>query len=29
VLIVLPVERIDARYLERFGKPDEHHCRVA
>ncbi|MCL4767805.1 MAG: GNAT family N-acetyltransferase [Hyphomicrobiaceae bacterium] len=29
VLIVLPVERIDPRYFEHFGAPDEQGCRVA
>lgn len=28
VLIVLPVERIDPRYFEHFGAPDEQGCRV-
>jgi putative hemolysin len=29
VLIVLPIARIDARYFERFGKPDETVSRIA
>src|SRR5690606_41412365 len=28
VLIVLPVERIDPRYFDHFGAPDEEGCRV-
>ncbi len=29
VLIILPVEKIDPRYFEHFGAPDEVKCRVA
>jgi L-ornithine Nalpha-acyltransferase len=29
VLIVLPVEKIDPRYFEHFGAPDERECRIA
>ncbi len=29
VLIVLPVEKIDPRYFEHFGAPEERECRVA
>jgi L-ornithine Nalpha-acyltransferase len=29
VLIILPVEKIDPRYFEHFGAPDERECRVA
>ena len=29
VLICLPVEKIDPRYFEHFGKPDERESRVA
>jgi L-ornithine Nalpha-acyltransferase len=29
VLIILPVEKIDPRYFEHFGAPDERECRIA